>query len=67
MWSPISAFMLTSMSKFSLKAALTASPSSRSRNMVAIEAMPSPRRSMNSDQRFGPSSGCSSSKLSEPT
>ena len=62
----MSAFMITSMPKRSLKARLTASPSSRSWNIVAIDATPSPRRSMNSLHRFGPSSGWSSSKFSEP-
>ena len=50
------AFIVTSMPNRFLNSALTASPSSFSLNMTAIEAIPSPRSAMNSDHRFGPSS-----------
>ena len=67
MWSPMWAFIVTSMPNRCLNSALTASPSSFSLNMTAIEAIPSPRSAMNSDHRLGPSVGWSSSKFMSPT
>ena len=46
---------------------LTASDSSSVSNMTAIDAIPSPRLSMNSFHRLGPSIGWSNSKFIDPT
>ena len=66
MWSPMLAFIVTGIPR-AANSRLTASPSSSVLNITAIDATPSPRSSMNSFHRLGPSTGSSSSKLSEPT
>ena len=67
MWSPMSAFMLTSILEALLEGHL---------DRVAVLALEEHRRDRGDalalavhelDQRFGPSSGWSSSKFSEPT
>ena len=68
MWSPMSALLITSSPKCSLKDAFTWSPSERSWNIEAIEQIPSPWLAMWSWNRLVPPGiGASNSKFRDPT
>ena len=65
MWSPMLAFIVTGIPR-SANSRLTASPSSRVLNITAIDATPSPRSSMNSFHRLGPSTRLEQLEVERP-